>query len=140
MSKVSYIVGVAAICCSLYAGVAQAQPYGFTPRQRAIIGDYVFGTLGNRCPSGAKLVNEGKLFTEDSVRCIWSEGSGVTYYSPGAIIPSGVTYTTLPAEIVAQLPPPAKGEVYVMIDNNVYLMTSETNTVVASVMVMDTED
>lgn len=140
MHKVSYMLGIAMLCGALYAGAALAQPYGFTNRQRAIIGDYVLGTLGGSCPSGSKMVREGKLMVEDSVRCIWSQGSGVTYYPVGAIIPSGVKYTTLPADIVAQLPPPTMGEIYVVIDNNVYLMTPETNTVVAAVMVMDTED
>jgi hypothetical protein len=56
--------------------------------------------------------------------------STVTYYEPGAILPSTVTYTELPATVTAKLVAPPPGASYVMIDGNAYLVDTQKRVII----------
>jgi hypothetical protein len=123
------------MCCALYAGAAQAQPYGFTDYQRELVGDWIVSSNGG-CPSGSRPVSTVRRTLGNSLRCIMASGSGMVVYAPGQFIPDTVLYTPVPLHIAAQLPEPKMGEVYIVVDNNLYLITPGTRAVVASLVVM----
>ena len=137
MMKALHIFGAAVLCSALYAGAVQAQPYGFTDYQRALIGDWVVDSLGG-CPNGSRAVTTGRK-KDDSLRCLMASGSGIVLYAPGETIPETVPSVAVPADIGSQLPEPKMGEVYIIVDNNLYLVTPETRIVVTSIIVMKPE-
>jgi hypothetical protein len=67
------------------------------------------------------------------------KGATVTYYQPGTVIPSTVTYTALPATVTTRLPAAPSGEMYVTSGSGVYLINPDTRTVVDTIKVYDTE-
>lgn len=135
MPKALHMFRTAVICCALYAGAAQAQPYGFTDYQRELIGDWIVSSTGG-CPSGSRSVSTVRKTMGNALRCLMASGSGIVLYAPGQMIPDTVSYTPVPSYIAAELPEPTMGEVYIVVDNNLYLVTPETRAVIASVIVM----
>jgi hypothetical protein len=149
MKNIPKILGLAMICSGLMTAIAvQADAQTtkktvttttFTTNDRMLLGDWViFNNQG--CPAGSMMVKTTHLFGKSSHRCTVPKGSTISYYEPGAVLPSTTTYTELPGYVVEQLPPPPSGEVYVSADNNVYLINPQTRTVVQSVRIIGPQD
>ncbi len=61
----------------------------------------------------------------------------VTFYAPGTVLPGGVAYTELPANVTARLVSPPAGNRIVYIGRNVYLIEPQKRMVVDGVRYED---
>ncbi len=157
MTKMKTFLGLAVVCAGLMTGAAaQAQDNAmtssssttttttryFAPEQRTVVSNWIMQQNKDQCPAGTTRIKETHLMglRDPSYKCIAPKGSTMTFYKPGTVLPSTVTYTELPSTVVTQLPPAPEGEAYVTTDNNVYLVNKQTRTVVDGVTVVGTEE
>ena len=151
MTNVKNFLGLAVVCAGLMTGaVAHAQTTAtssqttttttryFAPEQRTVVSNWIMSQNKDQCPAGTTRVKETHLFglRDPSYKCIAPKGSTMTFYKPGTVLPSTVTYTEVPQTLVTQLPAAPEGEIYVSADNNVYLINKQTRTVVDGVTVV----
>lgn len=139
MSKLAKFLSMAVVAGALVSGAAQAETVYLTTESRTYVSDWVIAQ-NNGCPPGTTLVKKEHLLRNDSYRCVAPRNAGVVFYKPGTIIPKTVTYTALPTEVVAKLPAPPTGQIYVSANNNVYLLDPESRTVVDGVAVVGVEE
>ena len=153
MTKMKTFLGLAVVCAGLMtAGIANAQDTAsssstqttttttryFQPEQRTIVSNWIMQQNKDQCPAGTTRIKETHLFglRDPSYKCLAPKGSTMSFYKPGTVLPSTVTYTDLPSTVVTQLPAAPEGEAYVTSDNNVYLVNKQTRTVVDGVTVV----
>ncbi len=70
-----------------------------------------------------------------------SAGNSVTttYYKPGTVLPSTVTYAALPDTVTTKLAAPPQGDEYTIIGNNAYLISHDKRVVIETQSLGDSD-
>lgn len=138
MKSYAKLLSAVALCTVIGSVAARAETLVVQDSDRDVIREWVYESH-NGCPPGTVMTEQKRWFglVHPQHHCVIPQGSTVTYYQPGSILPSTVTYTPLPETITTRLPAPPSGAVYVTSGTGVYLVNPQTRTVVDTIKLYD---
>lgn len=140
MKILAATLGLAVLCGALVqSGPVRAETVILQDQHRDVIREWIY--VNNKgCPPGTRLKKTQRYFglVKPYRNCVPDPAAKVTWYRPGTVLPTTVTYTELPGTVVSRLPPPPPGRTYVTTENSVYLINPETRTVVDTVTLYET--
>lgn len=141
MKSYAKLLSAVALCTVIGSAAARAEQVVVQDSDRDVIREWVYDT-NNGCPPGTVMTKKERWFglVHPYHNCVIPKGQTVTYYQPGTILPSTVTYSPLPETVTTRLPAPPTGSVYVQSGTGVYLVNPQTRTVVDTIKVYDEDN
>lgn len=141
MMNLAKMLAFAVLCGALFAGTPAKAWYDadgnwhsgrlhrvkenrvvFRPGDRIYLRDYIYAN-SMFCPPG---------FRPQYRKCVERQGK-IVHYRPGTLLPGTVAYTPLPDHVMARLSPAPAGTVYVLANDNIYLINRRDRMIIDAV-------